>query len=91
MSKFTLVGLLSALAGGVILLFQFISSLMQEGTGWQQMRLVDIIPSDQLVWVERIDWVYVRSALDYVINMPLFMLLFCLAIILFIIAAFRKP
>lgn len=87
MNKFTIVGLCSWLVSLVIVGFQAITSLMQEGGGgdwgappggWSELALVDLIGDDRLYWATNYDW------LVYIFTMPLYILLFIVGL-LFII------
>jgi hypothetical protein len=90
MSKFTIAGLVAWLFGALILGFQSISSLMgtEDTIVWKSLALVDIIEKNYFNWIEKISWVSVQHVVTYVVNMPLYLLLFCVGIICFVINAF---
>lgn len=87
MNKFTMVGLGAWLVSIVIVGFQAITSLMEEGVGgdwgappggWSEMAIVDLVGNERLYWAADFDW------LVYVFTMPLYILLFAVGL-LFII------
>jgi hypothetical protein len=98
MSKYTIAGLVSFLASGIILGFQTISSLMdpsatsitKKKTAWKNLTLADSIGQEYFVWIDSISWTSIQSIADYIVDMPLYLLLLCIGILCFIINAFRS-
>jgi len=98
MSKFTIAGLVSCLASGIILGFQAISALMDPSgssitkgkTAWKNLTLVDSIGQEYFEWINTISWTSIQSSADYIVNMPLYILLFCIGILCFLINAFTS-
>jgi len=87
MNKFTLVGLCAWLVSLVIVGFQAITSLMQEGNsgdwgappgGWSELAIVDIVGDERLYWAADYDW------LVYVFTMPLYIFLFAVGLLLIV-------
>ncbi len=90
MSKLTIAGLLSWLFGLLLLGFQGISTLMDEEADWDNMTILDVVEPQYLEWVDKIPVNIVQNGVDYIISMPLFVLLFCVGTIAFIINAFTE-
>jgi len=92
MSKYTIVGLISWLFSGLILLFQTISSLMgmEEKMVFKNSALVDIIGKGHFSWIDGISWVSIQKAVNYIVTMPLFLLLFCIGILFFLMHMFTS-
>jgi len=98
MSKFTIVGLVSCLASGIILGFQAIATLMDPSassiskgeTAWKNLTLVDSIGQEYFEWIDTISWVSIQSIADYIVSMPLYILLLCIGILCFLINAFTS-
>jgi hypothetical protein len=90
MSKFTLLGLAAWLGGFLLLGFQGISSLMGTAGTWQSMNLLDVAEPEQLAWIEKLPFFFLRRSADYLTEMPLFLLLFCLGVVFLILGAFKK-
>ncbi len=95
MSKCVILGLISWLGGLVLLGFQAIFTFMDPSatslttkTVWKKISIVDIIDIKYFDWINSISWVSIQNAANYIITMPLFILLFCLGILFFIINAF---
>jgi len=86
MNKFTLFGLILLVAGGCILGFQAISSMMTTGViTWKTLSLADATGAETLKWVNGISIQMVQKALRYIVTMPLYMLSFALAALMLII------
>lgn len=97
MSKLSLLGIGCWLVGLCILGFQSISSMMNESkpgiTGdfsWDNMTLIEVVGEDRFLWIDSISWGALQNGLDYVINMPMFMLLFAVGLI-FLVLHFIWP
>ena len=96
MSKLTIAGLVSCLASVITLGFQAISTLMDpsassitnEKTAWKSLTLANSIGQEYFEWINTISWTSIQSGADYIVNMPLFILLFCIGILCFLINAF---
>ena len=92
MSKFTIAGLVSWISSALLLGFQAISLFMgsEGGNSWKNLSLVDVVKESYLHWVDNIPWVHVQQAVDYVVHMPLYLLLFCFGFLCFLFNAFRS-
>jgi hypothetical protein len=87
MSKYTIIGLVSWLVSLLILLFQTISSLMgtEETMVFKNLSLVSVIGQGHFDWINSLSWVNVQKAANYIVTMPLFLLLFCMGIFFFLL------
>jgi hypothetical protein len=90
MSKLTLLGILTWLVSGVLLGFQAISLAMGKEETWDNISLVDAVGETQFAWVEGITMAFIQKPVEYLVSMPLFLLLFCLGMLFFIINTFVK-
>ena len=92
MSKFTITGLVAWVLGALLLGFQALSLFMgtAERAVWKNLALVDVAKENYLNWINDIPWVSVQQAVNYVVNIPLYLLLFCFGILCFLINAFRS-
>lgn len=96
MNKFTIVGIGAFIGGAVLLGFQTISTLMQtEGgplmhtkSGWKQMALVDIFNAKSFDWIDSLSWQTLQHVANYIVTMPLFLLLFVIGALAFVLNAF---
>ena len=78
MTKFSIIGLSSCLGGGLLLGFQALSSVMgTEGT-WKSLKLVDVVGKKYFTWLEGASFFGLEKIADYIVTMPLFVLLFCI-------------
>jgi hypothetical protein len=90
MGKFTLLGIISFVCGFLLLGFQGISSLMGDEGTWQSMNLVDALEPQYLEWATKMPAGYLQRSVEYVITMPLFLLLFCVGVLCFVLGAFKR-
>ena len=75
---------LLTLAGAIlVLLCQAVSSLVYSDTGWVNWHLIDFVDAGHLAWVDGVSILNVNSVINYMLNMPLSGLLFCLTAVLF--------
>ncbi len=89
MNKFTLLGLISLICGGVLVVFQAISSMMTPGTiHWKSLNLIGAVGADNFDWIGRISWQMAQHGLDYVVHMPLYLLLVAIGVLFLIIGGF---
>lgn len=83
MNKFTMAGILAWLISGVLVGFQAVADLMKAdvksvSAGWENIDLLDLIGESNLSWAMDWDW------LVYVLDLPLFILLFAVGLILIV-------
>ena len=92
MSKYSIAALVSWLLSGLILLFQSISSLMGKGEtlAFKSSSLVSVIGQENFNWINSLPWVSVQRAVNYIITMPLFLLLICIGILFFLLHMFSS-
>ena len=90
MSKYSIAALVSWLLSGLILLFQSISSLMgtEETMVFKNLSLVSVFGQGYFDWIDNLSWVAVQNTLNYIANMPLFLLLFGIGILFFLMHMF---
>jgi hypothetical protein len=91
MSKITITGFVAWFCGGLILGFQAISSLMgaEDEMVWKSLALVDVVGKNNFDWIKTLPWVILQHTVTYVVNMPLYLLLFCVGILCFLVNAFK--
>jgi hypothetical protein len=90
MSKWTYLGGICWLASGVVLLFQLVGNMLRENYEWESMSITDAVESKYLDWIDKIDVDLVQQAVVYIVNMPLYLLLFILGCIFFLFSVFYK-
>jgi hypothetical protein len=89
MSKLKIIGWISWISGALLIGFQTISMFMgaEEKVEWKNLAIVDVAEEKYLHWIDNIPWVNVQEAVNYVVNMPLYLFLFCFGILCFLISA----
>jgi hypothetical protein len=87
MSKYTIIGLISWASSALVLLFQTISSLTAttETIVFKNLTLVSVLGEEYFNWIDSLSWVSVQKAANYIVIMPLYLLLFCIGILFFLI------
>ncbi len=84
MSKLTLLGLALCLGGLLTVGFQKLSTLMgtlSTGAVQEATTIKKLVDLDHLNWINNISVGFVKTAADYIITMPLYILLICLGVI----------
>jgi hypothetical protein len=88
MTKYTLLGILACLGGGVLIGFQALSVTMGSKAVWQSLSLVDIVGKQYFEWMGNSSFGGVERIAGYIATMPLFVLLFCIGGLFFVMNYF---
>ena len=87
MSKLTIAGLASWFIGGLLFGFQVLKGII--GTGgdmvWENLILLDVIGKSHFDWIAGMPDGIVHNIAQYIVTMPLYLLLFCIGILFFIL------
>lgn len=91
MSKYYAIGTVALLFGLIVLLFQTISSLMTPGAViWKSLTLMSILDPLYLNWIEGVSWAGMKQVLEYLVGLPLYLLLIGSSCLSFVIGGIRK-
>ena len=90
MSKWTYLGGLCWLASGVLLLFQIIGNMVKENYNWKMLAIDDVVEAKYLSWIDKISVDLAQQAVQYIVTMPLYLLLLVLGGIFFLFSIFYK-
>ena len=90
MSKWTYLGGICWLASGVLLLFQLVGNMVKENYEWKSLAITDAVEAKYLAWIDEIGMDLVQQAAEYIVNMPLYLLLFIVGGIFFLFSIFYK-
>jgi len=87
MSKFTVAGLVSWLFSGLILGFQAIGTFMkmEDKMVWKSLTLMDFLDEGHLTWLDGISRGTLHTIIQFIVTMPLYLLLFLTGILFFIL------
>lgn len=87
MSKLTIAGLVSWFIGGLIFGFQVIGGLVNSGgdIDWKNLILMDVIGKSHFDWIDGMSEGIVHNVVQYIVTMPLYLLLFCVGILFLIL------
>jgi len=86
MLRFSSLGFLALFGSILIFLLQSIVSLTSKDFAWKKLRFVDVLDPKYYGWMNDITILNFNTYSDYVINMPLYALLFCLTVLFFIMS-----
>jgi len=87
MSKFTAAGLAAWLFSGLILGFQAIATFMkmEDKMVWKSLTLMDFLDEGHLTWLDGISRGTLHTIIQFIVTMPLYLLLFLTGILFFIL------
>ncbi|MFO7860335.1 MAG: hypothetical protein R6U41_03820 [Desulfosalsimonas sp.] len=78
-------GMLSFLGGLVLVGFQAIASIMDEGQTFYNHTLASVFGHDAFTWIESFPVAFLRSYLDSLVTAPLYIVLLCAGGVLLVI------
>ena len=90
MSKWAYLGGICWLVSAILVLFQFIGNTMKENYDWKMMSITDVVDSNYLAWIDKIGVDLAQQAAQYIVDMPLYLLLLILGGIFFVFSIFYK-
>ena len=88
MTKFSLLGVVSCVAGGLLIGFQFLSSVVGTEAKWGSLAIADIVNERYISWIDQISFNGLERIPEAIIHMPLFIILFCLGGLCFVLDYF---
>jgi len=88
MTKYTLIGVLSCVGGGLLIGFEALSSIMGTKAVWRNSTLVDIVGEQHFEWMGNASLVGLERVAEYIVTLPLFVLLFCIGGLFFVLDYF---
>jgi len=92
MSKLTIAGLVSWFIGGLLFGFQALEAVVrsQGDLAWKNLTLMDVTSKDHFDWIAGMPEGIVHNISQYIVTIPLYILLFCIGILFFILNAFMS-
>jgi len=84
MTKFSLLGVLSFIGGGVLIGFQILTGMMGKEGRYAGLNLTDVLDEKYLTWIGKSSFYGLEVIPKYIVSMPLFVLLFALGIVFFL-------
>jgi len=87
MSKYTIAGLVAWLFSGLLLGFQALAAFMnmEEKLIWKSLTISDIMGNNYFNWIQGLSWAIAQNILNYIVTMPLYLLLFFVGILFFVL------
>jgi hypothetical protein len=77
MTKFSLIGILAIIGGGVMLGFQTLSGVMGHEVKFESLKLVNILDEKYFAWIDTVSFYGLERIAEFIVSMPLYILLFC--------------
>jgi len=85
MSRYYLTALLFFMGGLILALGQAISSMVTAGEiAWKTLRVIDLVDTKHTEWIDRVSWEAIQNALQYAATAPIYGLLTCTGLLLFL-------
>lgn len=88
MSKFTLLGVALVVGAGLLFGFQGIAMFMHTKTVWKNLCLVDLLSPEMIDWVDNLSSHLVYTTADFLITTPLYIMMFCLGVVILVIGSY---
>jgi hypothetical protein len=88
MTKYTLIGVLSCVGGGLLIGFQALASIMGPKTVWRSSSIADIVGGQYFEWMGNSSLRGLERLAEYIVTMPLYVLLFCIGGLFFVLDYF---
>ena len=85
MTKFSLLGVLACVGGGVLLGFQALTLFMGKEGRYTSLKLTEVLDEKYFTWIHNSSFYGLESIPEFIIRMPLFVLLFCLGGLFFVL------
>jgi hypothetical protein len=87
MSKLTIAGLVSWFIGGLFFGYQVLQGLVSTGGDmqWKNLMLTDVIGQSHFDWIAGMPDGIFHNFTQYLVTMPLYLLLFCIGILFLIL------
>lgn len=86
MSKFYIFGGILCFGGLALVTFQAISSVMMPGeVVWKSINIAGALDEKYIKWIDTISWTLIHNMANYIVTMPLYILLLVVGVISFII------
>lgn len=90
MSKWSIVGGILCVAGLVLYGFQMLSSLMERAGEFDNLCIYDFIDPEKLAWIDKMTWLSLDRAADFLASAPLYIMLLIVGGIFLVISGFVK-
>ena len=83
MTKFSIIGIISLIGGGLLVGFQALSVLMGTDGKWKSMKLITVFDKKYFEWIDNASFFGLERIPEYIVNMRLFILLLCVGVLFF--------
>ena len=92
MDKSDAVAIFLCLGSFLLVIFEYISRLMNSKTEaiWMKLTLNDVLGAEYLTWIDGMKGVYLQKLFEYIINTPLAALFFGCGVLMLLLNTFRR-
>ena len=84
MTKFSLLGVLAFVGGGVLIGFQILTGIMGKEGQYAALKLTDVLDKKYFNWIGNSSFYGLEAIPEYIVGLPLFVLLFGLGVLFFL-------
>ena len=88
MTKFSIIGIISFLGDSLLVGLQALSVLMGTDGQWKSMKLITVFDKKYFEWIDNASFFGLERIPEYIVNMRLFLLLFCVGVLFFVLDYF---
>ena len=89
MSRIAILGILSWIGAALAFGFQAISAVMGPKATFRDVCIIDFLSDEVLNWIDEMTWLTTQRAIDYIIEVPIYIMLAVIGTVLLIISGIR--
>jgi hypothetical protein len=78
MTKYSLLGILAIIGGGIMVGFQTLSVVMGHEVKYESLKLVNILDEKYVAWIDTVSFYGLERIPAFIVSAPVYILLFCL-------------
>jgi len=84
MTKFSLLGVLAFIGGGVLIGFQILTAMIGKEGRYASLKLTDMLDKKYFEWIGNSSFYGLEAVPEFIVGLPLFVLLFGLGVLFYI-------
>ena len=85
MTKFSFLGVLAFIGGGVLIGFQIITSMIGKEGRYATLKLTDVLDEKYFTWVGNTSFYGLEAVPEFIVGLPVFVLLFGLGVVFYLL------
>ena len=88
MTKYSLLGILAIIGGGIMVGFQTLSVIMGHEVKYESLKLIHILDEKYLAWIDSASFYGLEKIPALMVSLPVYILLFCLGAFFLVLSYF---